>query len=153
VLADVEESIAEHLARLGAHGATHVTGTPSHWRRVLMSPAAQTMAPPYVRLSGEIADQGVLDGLHALYPQARIGHAFASTEGGVGFEVADARAGVPASTIENPGNGATLKVEDGSLRISSPGNASRYLGDGDLPLAGPDGFVDTNDMMELRDGR
>src|ERR1051326_1077220 len=153
VLADTEESIHEHLARLGAHGATHVTGTPSHWRRVLMSPAAPTMAPPYVRLSGEIADQAVLDGLHALYPRARIVHAFASTEAGVGFEVADAREGVPASTIENPGNGAKLKVEDGSLRISSPGNASRYLGDGDLPIAGPDGFVDTNDMIELRDGR
>src|ERR1051326_6120532 len=199
VLADTEESIHEHLARLGAHGATHVTGTPSHWRRVLMSPAAPTMAPPYVRLSGEIADQAVLDGLHALYPRARIVHAFASTEAGVGFEVADAREGVPASTIENPGNGAKLKVEDGSLGafppppppppslaprpaaaqparappsttekpgsgaklkaepgslpIPSPGTASRYLGDGDLPIAGPDGFVDTNDMIELRDGR
>jgi acyl-coenzyme A synthetase/AMP-(fatty) acid ligase len=153
ILADAQEPIAEHLARLGARGATHVTGTPSHWRRVLMSPAAHAIAPGYVRLSGEIADQSVLDNLHALYPQARIVHAFASTEAGVGFEVADVREGVPASTIAEPGNGVTLKIEDGSLRISSPGNAGHYLGDGDLPLAGPDGFVDTNDMMELRDGR
>ena len=153
VLADAQEPLAEHLARLGAHGATHVTGTPSQWRRVLMRPEANAMAPGYVRLSGEIADQAVLDNLHALYPQARIVHAFASTEAGVGFEVADAREGVPASTIAEPGNGAKLKVEDGSLRISSPGNAGRYVGDGDMPLAGPDGFVDTNDMMELRDGR
>ena len=153
VLSDAAEPLAEHLARLGALGATHVTGTPSHWRRVLMRPEAHAMAPGYVRLSGEIADQAVLDNLHALYPQARVVHAFASTEAGVGFEVADAREGVPAGTIDDPGNGAKLKVEDGSLRISSPGNASRYLGDGDLPLAAPDGFVDTNDMMELRDGR
>jgi len=153
ILSDAAEPLAEHLARLGALGATHVTGTPSHWRRVLMRPEAHAMAPGYVRLSGEIADQAVLDNLHALYPQARIVHAFASTEAGVGFEVADAREGVPASTIADPGNGAKLKVEEGSLRISSPGNASRYLGDGDLPLAAPDGFVDTNDMMELRDGR
>jgi len=153
ILSDAAEPLAEHLARLGALGATHVTGTPSHWRRVLMRPEAHAMAPGYVRLSGEIADQAVLDNLHALYPQARVVHAFASTEAGVGFEVADAREGVPAGTIDDPGNGAKLKVEDGSLRISSPGNASRYLGDGDLPLAAPDGFVDTNDMMELRDGR
>jgi len=153
ILSDAAEPLAEHLARLGALGATHVTGTPSHWRRVLMRPEAHAMAPGYVRLSGEIADQAVLDNLHALYPQARVVHAFASTEAGVGFEVADAREGVPAGTIADPGNGAKLKVEDGSLRISSPGNASRYLGDGDLPLAAPDGFVDTNDMMELRDGR
>src|SRR5262249_47071551 len=152
ILADAQEPIAEHLARLGAHGATHVTGTPSHWRRVLLSPAAHAMAPGYVRLSGEIADQAVLDNLHAFYPQARIVHAFASTEAGVGFEVADAREGVPASTIADPANGVKLKIEDGSLRISSPGNAGHYLGDGNLPLAGPDGFVDTNDMMELRDG-
>jgi acyl-coenzyme A synthetase/AMP-(fatty) acid ligase len=118
-----------------------------------MSPAAHAMAPGYVRLSGEIADQAVLDNLRALYPQSRVVHAFASTEAGVGFEVADAREGVPASTIADPGNGAKLTIEDGSLRISSPGNAARYLGDGDLPLAGLDGFVDTNDMMELRDGR
>ena len=153
VLSDAQEPVAEHLARLGAHGATHVTGTPSHWRRVLMRPEAQAIAPGYVRLSGEIADQAVLDNLHVLYPRARIVHAFASTEAGVGFEVADAREGVLASTIQDPGNGAKLKVEDGSLRISSPGNARHYLGDGDLPLASPDGFVDTNDMMELRDGR
>ncbi|MBV8752739.1 MAG: acyl--CoA ligase [Hyphomicrobiales bacterium] len=153
VLSDAQEPIGEHLARLGRHGATHVTGTPSHWRRVLMSPAAHAMAPGYVRLSGEIADQAVLDNLRALYPQARVVHAFASTEAGVGFEVADAREGVPASTIADPGNGAKLKIDDGSLRISSPGNAARYLGDGDLALAGLDGFVDTNDMMELRDGR
>jgi len=153
VLSDAQEPIADHLARLGAHGATHVTGTPSHWRRVLMSPAAHAMAPGYVRLSGEIADQAVMDNLRALYPQARVVHAFASTEAGVGFEVADAREGVPASTIADPGNGAKLTIKEGSLRISSPGNAARYLGDGDLPLAGADGFVDTNDMMELRDGR
>ena len=153
VLSDAQEPIAEHLARLGAHGATHVTGTPSHWRRVLMSPAAHAMAPGYARLSGEIADQTVLDNLRALYPRARIVHAFASTEAGVGFEVADAREGVPADTIAEPGSGAKLKIEDGSLRISSPGNAAHYLGDGNLPLAGPDGYVDTNDMMELRDGR
>src|SRR5262249_19157353 len=106
ILSDAQEPIAEHLPRLGAHGATHVTGTPSHWRRVLMSPAAHAMAPGYVRLSGEIADQAVLDNLRVLYPQARVVHAFASTEAGVGFEVADAREGVPAGTIDAPGNGA-----------------------------------------------
>ena len=47
--------------RLGAHGATHVSGTPSHWRRVLMSPHARAITPRYIRLSGEIADQGILE--------------------------------------------------------------------------------------------
>ena len=82
--------MAEHLGRLAAHGATHVSGTPSHWWRVLMGPEAGIIAPRYVRLSGEIANQTVLDGLRAAYPQAGVGHAFASTEAGVGFEVNDA---------------------------------------------------------------
>ena len=56
------------LARLGAHGVTHVSGTPSHWRRALMSPAARAIAPRYVRLSGEIADQAILNALRSFYP-------------------------------------------------------------------------------------
>ena len=51
------EPVADHLARLAQHGVTHISGTPSHWRRALMSPASRSIAPRYVRLSGEIADQ------------------------------------------------------------------------------------------------
>ena len=54
------------------HGVTHISGTPSHWRRALMSPAAHLLAPEYARLSGEIADQAILNQLHSFYPQARI---------------------------------------------------------------------------------
>ena len=83
VLSDPDEPIAAFLARAGACGVTHISGTPSHWRRVLMSPATRRMAPGYVRLSGEIADQAVLDSLRAAYPEAKVAHAFASTEAGV----------------------------------------------------------------------
>jgi acyl-CoA synthetase (AMP-forming)/AMP-acid ligase II len=41
VLSGPGESTADYLVRLGAHGATHVSGTPSHWRRALMSPSAR----------------------------------------------------------------------------------------------------------------
>ena len=54
----------------GPPGVTHLTGTPSHWRRALMSPASAAIAPRYVRLSGEIADQAVLDSLKARFPEA-----------------------------------------------------------------------------------
>ncbi len=97
VLAGAGEPIGDYLGRLGAHGATHVSGTPSHWRRALMSPEARAIAPRYLRLSGEIADQGILNALRSFYPQASISHAFASTEAGVGFEVNDGLEGFPAS--------------------------------------------------------
>ncbi len=83
-----------------AAGVTHISGTPSHWRRALMSGDAALIAPEYVRLSGEVADQTVLDNLRAAYPNARIAHAFASTEAGVAFDVNDGLAGFPADFVE-----------------------------------------------------
>jgi len=153
VLSDADEPVADHLARLGRHGATHVSGTPSHWRRALMSGAARAMAPRYVRLSGEIADQAILDNLKAVYPQARIGHAYASTEAGVGFEVDDGRAGFPATMLGRLPSGVEMKVENGTLRIRSSRTALHYVGAGAPALADRDGFVDTGDMIEVRDGR
>jgi acyl-coenzyme A synthetase/AMP-(fatty) acid ligase len=152
VLSDAKEAVADHLIRLGRHGATHVSGTPSHWRRAIMSPSARAMAPGYVRLSGEIADQAILDHLAAVYPNARIGHAYASTEAGVGFEVNDGLAGFPAAMVGWLPSGVDMKVEQGTLRIRSDRTALRYVG-GEAALADADGFVDTGDIVELRDGR
>ncbi|MGP0092057.1 MAG: class I adenylate-forming enzyme family protein [Xanthobacteraceae bacterium] len=153
VLSCCGEPFAEHLARLGAHGATHVSGTPSHWRRLVMSPAAHLMSPRYVRLSGEIADQAILDGLRAVYPQAVVAHAYASTEAGVGFAVNDGREGFPADLI-GPGRGEVeMKILDGTLRIRSVRTASRYVGEEAAALMDADGFVDTGDIVELRSDR
>ncbi len=147
VLSDAEEPVGDFLVRLGRHGVTHMSGTPSHWRRALMSPSARAMSPRYVRLSGEIADQAVLDNLAAFYATARIGHAYASTEAGVGFDVNDGREGFPAALIGAPGE-VEMKVVDGTLRIRSPRAAHGYVGAGAAALADSDGFVDTGDMLE-----
>jgi acyl-coenzyme A synthetase/AMP-(fatty) acid ligase len=153
VLSDATEAVADHLMRLGRHRVTHQSGTPSHWRRAIMSPSARAMAPGYVRLSGEIADQAVLDNLAAVYPTARIGHAYASTEAGVGFEVNDGLAGFPASMLGRLPSGVDMKLEQGTLRIRSNRTALRYVGGGAAALADADGFVDTGDIVEQRDGR
>ena len=153
VLSHPVESITDFLARAAAAGITHISGTPSHWRRALMSGAAATIAPGYVRLSGEIADQSILDNLRAAYPGASVAHAFASTEAGVAFEVADGLAGFPASLVGATGATVQLKIEGGTLHIRSGGNATRYLGEGGEALRAEDEFVDTGDRMELRDGR
>jgi acyl-CoA synthetase (AMP-forming)/AMP-acid ligase II len=153
VLSSSQESTGDFLVRAGAQGVTHISGTPSHWRRALTSPSAHKITPQYVRLSGEIADQAILDGLRVLYPDAKIAHAFASTEAGVAFEVGDGLAGFPANLIGQPSASVQMKVEDGSLRIRSARNAIRYLGSASEPLADNDGFVDTHDMVELRGDR
>jgi acyl-coenzyme A synthetase/AMP-(fatty) acid ligase len=152
VLSNAQESTADFLARAGLHGVTHISGTPSHWRRALMSPSAHMIAPHYVRLSGEIADQVILNHLAATYPQATIAHAFASTEAGVAFEVTDGLAGFPASLMGD-GTDVKMRVEEDTLRICSSRIADRYLDNQAKPLRGVDGFVDTGDALELRGDR
>jgi acyl-coenzyme A synthetase/AMP-(fatty) acid ligase len=152
VLSDPAEAVSDFLARAAAAGVTHISGTPSHWRRALMSGAAPAITPHYVRLSGEIADQPILDSLRAAYPTATVAHAFASTEAGVAFEVRDGQAGFPAMLVGNPGP-VELAVRDETLHIRSAGAAQRYLGSGAETLRGEDGFVDTGDRVEERAGR
>jgi acyl-CoA synthetase (AMP-forming)/AMP-acid ligase II len=153
VLSEPGEPIADHVARLHARGVTHISGTPSHWRKLLMSGAAAGFSPRYVRLSGEIADQAVLDGLSRAFPNASIGHAYASTEAGVGFAVNDGREGFPADMVGHNRDGVEMKVEEGSLRIRSMRTARAYVGRRAAALTDADGFVDTGDMVELRGDR
>jgi acyl-coenzyme A synthetase/AMP-(fatty) acid ligase len=153
VLSSAGEPTREFLARAGAAGVTHISGTPSHWRRALMSGDTALISPEYVRLSGEVADQTVLDNLRGAYPHARIAHAFASTEAGVAFDVNDGLAGFPASLLGNRGGSIEMKVQDGTLWIRSGRTATRYLGAAPAPIVGSDGYVDTGDMVEPADGR
>jgi acyl-coenzyme A synthetase/AMP-(fatty) acid ligase len=153
VLSQSGEALSDHVARLAASGVTHISGTPSHWRKLLMSGSTAGFAPRYVRLSGEIADQAVLDGLAQAFPDASVGHAYASTEAGVGFAVNDGREGFPASLIGPNRDGVEMKVVDGSLRIRSKRAAHSYVGRRAAALTDADGFVDTGDMVELRDDR
>ena len=152
VISDARESLQDFLERAAELGVSHISGTPTHWRRALMSSAARRIAPRYVRLSGEIADQAILDRLRAFYPGAAIRHAFASTEAGVAFEVSDGRAGFPAGLVGCEGGAVELRVTDGSLRIRSARTARRYL-DEHIRLADEHGFVDTGDVVELRGER
>jgi acyl-coenzyme A synthetase/AMP-(fatty) acid ligase len=153
VLSEPGEALADHVARLNDMGVTHISGTPSHWRKLLMSGAASDFSPKYVRLSGEIADQAVLDGLRQAFPSASIGHAYASTEAGVGFAVNDGLEGFPAAMIGDTRDGVEMKVVDGCLRIRSRRAAHAYVGRRAGALTDEEGFVDTGDMVELRGDR
>ena len=117
-----------------------------------MSPWADRIAPEYIRMSGEIVDQSILNQVKAQFPKARIEHTFASTEAGVGFYVSDGLMGfAPQLLAQNPL--VEVKVENGTLKIRSNRAAFRYLGADSPKLKDADGFVDTGDSVELRDGR
>jgi acyl-coenzyme A synthetase/AMP-(fatty) acid ligase len=152
VLPSTAESTADYLLRLGAHAVTHISGTPSHWRRALMSPEARALTPRYIRLSGEIADRSILNTLRSFYPQASVSHVFASTEGGVAFEVTDGLEGFPASMI-GAGGEVDIKIDKGSLRIRSARTALCHLDGEQRAVTDEQGFVDTGDIVELRGDR
>ncbi len=153
VLSSPDESVVDFLARASAAGVTHISGTPSHWRKAMISGAIASIHPRYIRLSGEIADQAVLDALRRSFPGVPVAHAFASTEAGVGFEVRDGLAGFPAGLVDAPDLPAEIDVAEGHLRLRSGGTARCYLGADAAPLKSADGFVDTGDRLELRQGR
>ena len=117
-----------------------------------MSPEADRIAPRYIRLSGEIADQAILNSLRTFYPHAEISHAFATTEAGVAFDVRDALSGIPANMLTEASE-VDMKVVNSTLRIRSSRTADRYLGENPPAMKDPEGFVDTGDVLELRDGR
>ena len=124
----------------------------------ISSGSARAISPQYVRLSGEIADQAILDSLRSFYPQAQVAHAYASTEAGVGFEVNDGREGFPSGMIglssrTRRDGEVEMKVMDGSLRIRSSRTAAHYLGPESPALLDAEGFVDTGDLLELRGER
>ena len=152
VVCDPREALGDFLHRASAAGLTHLLGTPSHWRRALMSPALAMLRPRYVRLSGEIADQAILDRLKAAFPEAVVAHAYASTEAGVGFSVDDGREGFPA-TVLGAHEGIEIHVREDRLHVRSPRTGRRYLGPDAPYLMGDDGFVDTGDRVERRGER
>jgi acyl-coenzyme A synthetase/AMP-(fatty) acid ligase len=152
-LRNAGEPVEDFLDRVGLTKVTHISGTPSHWRLVLINSAAPPATIEYVRLSGEIADSAVLNALAALFPSATIAHAYASTEAGVAFEVQDRRAGFPVSLLGETEDGVTMKLADGALAIRSNRTALRYLGEGAPALRDAQGFVDTADLIEMRGDR
>ncbi len=141
------------VAHAAAHCVTHLVGTPSHYRQLLMSGLADSLQPQYVRLSGEIADQAILNRLRRSYGKAEIVHAFASTEAGLAFQVSDGLAGLPADYAAALVAGVQAEIRGQDLRIRSPLNALGYLDRTRISVAAEDGFVETGDLLTLRDGR
>jgi acyl-CoA synthetase (AMP-forming)/AMP-acid ligase II len=153
ILSDIQENIGDFLIRAGAQQVSHISGTPSHWRHALMSPQIHCLAPDYIRLSGEITDQTILNSLYQAFPNAKISHAFATTEAGVAFDVTDGRAGFPAILLQQQGSKVEMKLQNGSLHIRSPYAAKSYASTSLKLAMDEDGFIDTGDMLACQNGR
>lgn len=112
---DVSQSISYFIE----YGCTHVSATPSYWRRALMTDGVRNLPLIQATLGGEIVDDTVLSNIHKSFPDVRVSHVYAATEIGVGFAVTDGRAGFPSSYLEKLINNWIFKVVDNRLLVRS----------------------------------
>lgn len=148
---DRDAALGAQVAEMAAAGVTHLSATPTLWRRLLMAPGVEELPLRQITLGGEIAEQTVLDAIRARFPRARVTHIYASTEIGVGFAVNDGRAGFPESYLsaEAPA-GLAMRVEEGMLWLRPPeAHRTRYLGDNQLDTDA-EGYVRSGDRVEIR---
>jgi Acyl-CoA synthetases (AMP-forming)/AMP-acid ligases II len=105
-----------------------LSGTPSFWRKILMTQGSNKLDLKRITLGGEIADQAILSSLGNVFTNSKISHIYASTEAGVGFSVQDGLMGFPEEYLELTSQlGVELKVRDNILWIKSDGSASDIL--------------------------
>lgn len=146
---DTGVPLAQQVAFLAEAGTTHLSATPTLWRRLLMVPGIERLDLRQATLGGEIADQPVLDAVSARFPRARVTHIYASTEAGVGFAVNDRRAGFPAAYLSEAPGGVGVRVAEDMLWLRPPGGRKvRYLGGQSLRVDA-DGYVLTGDRIEM----
>lgn len=143
--------LREQIALLASKGCTHLSATPTLWRRILMVPQHDRMLLRQITLGGEIADAATLARLRASFPKARLTHIYASTEAGVGFSVTDEQAGFPTSYLEAAPGNVALRITDDILWLRPPGAT--------LPAGLPgvevdaDGYICSGDRVTIENGR
>ncbi len=140
------------------HGVDAASGTPTFWRQALMRSGDTLAQIPFrqLTLGGEPVDQGVLDLLHAAFPQARVSWIYASSEAGASIAVHDGQAGFPEAWL------VSTRAEDGAARPPrepSEGRPALSIDGDELVIASPhrgegvDAALHTGDRVEVRDGR
>lgn len=145
---DTHGALAAQVGYLRTNGCTHLSATPTLWRRLLMAPGFTSLTLQQITLGGEIVDQQVLDSLRAAHPKTRITHIYASTEAGVGFAVTDGQAGFPTTYLQDGPSSIGMKIVDDILWLRPPSSAQRSLAGTDVPVDA-DGFIRSGDQIRI----
>jgi acyl-CoA synthetase (AMP-forming)/AMP-acid ligase II len=123
------------IAAAGAREAvTHVSVTPSHLRRMLLSveeDALRRLPLQQITFGGEAASQSVLDKARELWPDARVTHVYAASEFGDICAASDGRAGFPRAKLERA---RFALAEDGELFIDGRATGDLWEPRGDRYL-------------------
>lgn len=143
--------ITAQIKSFASDGVNALSATPSLWRKLIMADGIGELSLRQITVGGETADQMILDALRYRFPDARIVHIYASTEGGTAFAVHDGRAGFPAEWIGNDSFPVGLKVgDDGHLLIRSDKFPS---GNEVIQRIDAEGYLDTQDLVRIENGR
>lgn len=133
---------------------THISGTPSFFRRLLMLPDRARLASlplAQITLGGERATQPVLDALRTTFPGARVVHLYATTELGRCFAIEDGREGFPAAMLAAPTrDGVSLRIRGDELEVRPAGSHGAVL-TADAPAESE--WIPTGDLVEVRGDR
>lgn len=151
VAPDTSAPLREQVAALAEHGVTHLSATPTLWRRLLMVPEIDNVPLMQITSGGEIVDQHIIDALKKRFQDARITHIYASTEAGVGFSVKDGRAGFPAAFLSNGPAGVDMKLVDDILWLR-PSSGSQGAAASGIEIDG-DGFICSGDRIRQEGNR
>ena len=151
VCMNLDTPIEQRIDFWARNSVTHFSATPSLWRKILMCPESDKLKPLQITLGGEAADQKILSLLAEKYPRTRITHIFASTEAGVGLAVSDGKAGFPLNYLDKSHHGVEISCKSGRLHVRTNAQPSGYAQS--IQLIDKDGWIDTGDIMELKDDR
>ncbi|GAA0841459.1 fatty acid--CoA ligase family protein [Marinobacter szutsaonensis] len=152
VFANTLPTVSEQASFMREQGVNALSATPTYWRKLLMSGETRGLTLKQITLGGEPADQTVLSALRAEFPDARIAHIYASTEAGVGFSVTDGKAGFPREYLASGVAGNQFEISESGTLLIKPENHTPRSSDGGV-LVAENGFIDTGDLVELRDDR
>ncbi|BBN80413.1 hypothetical protein PA25_03980 [Pseudoalteromonas sp. A25] len=152
IVPEAESSMEEVVNLLCQHNCNTLSATPSFWRKMLMTKESKSIKFKNITLGGEIADSNILNALKSRYPEAGIRHIYASTEAGVGFSVNDGIAGFPCTYLDEDINGIKLKVDDRGILWLKPNTREQKYVNG-APMFDEDGFINTGDLVELKEER
>ena len=145
-------SMSDMITLLTEKKCNALSATPSFWRKVLMTKESNNLKVKRITLGGEISDNNILQALKIKYPKAKISHIYASTEVGVGFSVTDGKEGFPETYLDGAMDSIKMKIDaDGLLWIAPSHQGQKYLSHD--KMYDSDGYINTGDIVELREGR
>lgn len=152
VTSSQNDPIYERVKRCADECVTHISATPSQWRKILMTgDGAKKIPLEQIVLGGEAADQKILNALRGFYPTAKITHTYASTETGLGLSVSDGFAGFPIRFLDNAEGSPEISVRSGRLFVRSKSSASNYANG--KKLRDSLGWIDTGDLVKIEEER